>query len=147
QKRKMEKKEINDAPSTKYLDELSVLYGGRAAEEIFFGKENITTGASNDIERATKIARNMVTRFGMFEDIGAENFAGEIDNYSQTGLQPFVSPETIRAIDSKVKEILQNAHKIAIKLINENKDLHIKISKDLLEKEEINKEEFEKYFI
>ncbi|MDQ7009552.1 MAG: ATP-dependent zinc metalloprotease FtsH, partial [Candidatus Gracilibacteria bacterium] len=131
----------------KYLDELSVLYGGRAAEEIFFGKENITTGASNDIERATKIARNMVTRFGMFEDIGAENFAGEIDNYSQTGLQPFVSPETIRAIDSKVKEILQNAYKIAIKLINENKDLHIKISKDLLEKEEINKEEFEKYFI
>jgi cell division protease FtsH len=51
-----------------------VLYGGRAAEEIFYGKDNITTGASNDIERATQIARQMVTRYGMFSDIGAENF-------------------------------------------------------------------------
>ena len=48
---------------SKYLDELATLYGGRAAEEIFFGEENITTGASNDIERATNIARQMVTRF------------------------------------------------------------------------------------
>ena len=130
----------------KYLDELAVLYGWRAAEEVFFGKENITTGASNDIERATKIARNMVTRFGMFEDIWAENFAGEIDSYSQTWVQPFVSPETIKNIDGKVKEILSNAYNTAIELINENKDLHIKISQDLIEKEEINKDEFDKYF-
>jgi len=131
----------------KYIDELAVLYGGRAAEEIFFGKDNITTWASNDIERATKIARNMVTRFGMFEDIWAENFAWEIDSYSQTWVQPFVSPETIKKIDAKVKEVLQKAYLVAIDLINKNKDLHIKISKDLLEKEEINKWEFEKYFV
>jgi len=130
----------------KYLDELAVLYGWRAAEEIFFWKDNITTWASNDIERATKIARNMVTRFGMFEDIWAENFAWEIDSYSQTWVQPFVSPETIKAIDAKVKEVLNNAYALAIKTINDNKDLHIKISQDLLEKEEINKEEFDKYF-
>lgn len=131
----------------KYLDELAVLYGWRAAEEVFFGKENITTWASNDIERATKIARNMVTRFGMFEDIWAENFAGEIDSYSQTWVQPFVSPETIKAIDSKVKEILQDAYKIAVKIIKDNEKLHIKISEDLIKKEELNKEEFEQYFI
>jgi cell division protease FtsH len=131
----------------KYLDELAVLYGWRAAEEIFFGKDNITTWASNDIERATKIARNMVTRFGMFEDIWAENFAWEIDSYSQTWVQPFISPETIKKIDAKVKEVLENAYLVAIDLINKNKDLHIKISQDLLEKEELNKEEFEKYFI
>ena len=58
----------------KFLSELATLYGGRAAEEIFFGKENITTGASNDIERATKIARAMVARYGMFDEIGKENF-------------------------------------------------------------------------
>jgi cell division protease FtsH len=130
----------------KYIDELAVLYGWRAAEEIFFGKDKITTWASNDIERATKIARNMVTRFGMFEDIWAENFATEIDSYSQTWVQPFVSPETIRAIDNKVKIILSDAYKVAIKLIEDNKDLHKQISEDLLEKEEISKEEFEKYF-
>ena len=132
---------------SKYLDELATLYWWRAAEEIFFGKENITTWASNDIERATKIARNMVMRFGMFEDIWAENFAWEIDSYSQTWIKPFLSPETIKKIDEKVKEILEKSYKTAINLIKENKDLHEKIAKDLLEKEEINKDEFEKYFI
>jgi len=131
---------------SKYLDELATLYGWRAAEEIFFGKDNITTGASNDIERATKIARQMVTRFWMFSDIWAENFIWEIDSYSWQSQKPFLSEETIKLIDNKVKEILENAYKTAIKLINENKVLHEKISKDLLEKEEINKEEFSKYF-
>jgi cell division protease FtsH len=51
------------------------LYGGRVAEEIFFGEDNITTGASNDIDRATAIARSMVTRYGMDDVLGAENFA------------------------------------------------------------------------
>jgi cell division protease FtsH len=88
----------------------------------------------------------MVTRFGMFDEIWAENFAWEIDRYSQTGLQPFVSPETIKAIDNKVKTILQEAYKIAIKLIKDNKNLHTTIAEDLLVKEEITKEEFEKYF-
>ncbi len=131
----------------KYLDELAVLYWWRAAEEIFFGKDEITTWASNDIERATKIARNMVTRFGMFKDIWAENFAWEIESYNQTWLQPFISPETIKAIDNKVKTILQESYEVAIKIISENKELHKKISEDLLKKEEINKKEFEAYFI
>jgi cell division protease FtsH len=58
-----------------------------------------------------------------------------------------LSPETIKKIDNKVKEVLESAYKVALNLVNENKELHIKISKDLLEKEEINKLEFEKYFI
>ncbi len=130
----------------KYLDELATLYGWRVAEEIFFWKENITTWASNDIERATKIARKMVMRYGMFEDIWAENFEWEIDSYSQTWVKPFVSDETIKKIDSKIKDILKDAYLVATKLITENKKLHEKISKDLIEKEELNKEEFEKYF-
>lgn len=133
----------------KYLDELATLYWGRVAEEIFFGKDNITTWASNDIERATKIARDMVTRFGMDEEIGAENFANDSVNgnhlWAEWAAKPF-SDNTQNLIDKKVKEILGNAYNTARELITKNKDLHIKISEDLLVKEEINKEEFDAYF-
>ena len=131
---------------SKYLDELATLYWWRAAEEIFFGKENITTWASNDIERATKIARQMVTRFWMFEEIWAENFIWEIDSYSWQGTKAFISDETTKQIDNKVKEVLKSAYDTAIRLIKENKKLHEKISLDLIKKEEISKEDFSKYF-
>jgi len=131
---------------SKYLDELATLYGWRAAEEIFFWKENITTWASNDIERATKIARNMVTRFWMFEDIWAENFIWDIDSYSGQWTKAFISDETTRKIDEKVKEVLKNAYDTAIRLIKENKDLHKQISEDLIAKEELSEEEFKAYF-
>ncbi len=133
----------------KFLDELSVLYWWRAAEEIFFGKENITTWASNDIERATAIARAMITKYGMFEDIWAENF--EWDSVSWNHLwvaweAKVLSDNTKVLIDKKVKEILANAYKKAIDIIKKHKELHEQIAKDLLKKEEITKEEFEKYF-
>mgnify|MGYP003683446063 FL=1 len=133
----------------KYLDELATLFWGRAAEEIIYGKDFITTGASNDIERATQIARNMVMRYGMFEDIGTENFAWERVSGNHLGSnweQWTFSDKTMEIIDIKVKEILSNAYKTAIKIIVENKELHIKITKDLLEKEEISEEEFKAYF-
>ncbi|MBW7954543.1 ATP-dependent zinc metalloprotease FtsH [Candidatus Gracilibacteria bacterium] len=134
----------------KYLDELATLYGGRVAEEVFFGKENITTGASNDIEKATSIARDMVMRYGMFEDIGAENFAGDRSSGNHLGSEgngKIISDKTQDLIDAKVKEVLTNAYNVAKDLITKNKDLHIKISEDLLSKEEINKEEFDNYFV
>ena len=133
----------------KFLDELCVLYGGRASEEIFFGKDMITTGASNDIERATAIARNMVMRYGMYDEIGQENFAGErgMGNYTGTeGERPYVSESTQKSIDNKVREILRDQYERAIKFIKDNKKLHIKISEDLLEKEEMDRAEFEAYF-
>lgn len=133
----------------KFLDELCVLYGGRASEEIFFGKDMITTGASNDIERATRIARNMVMRYGMYDEIGQENFAGERGMGNHTGVDgeaPAVSEATQKSIDGKVKEILREQYERALKLIKDNKKLHIKISEDLLEKEEMDREEFEAYF-
>ncbi len=130
----------------KYLDELATLYGWRAAEEIFYWKEKITTWASNDIERATAIARQMVTRFWMFEEIWAENFEWERDAYSWQVQRPYLSEQTIKSIDKKVKEILDESYKKAINLIKENRELHEKITKDLLEKEEISKEEFNEYF-
>lgn len=133
----------------KFLDELCVLYGGRASEEIFFGADMITTWASNDIERATAIARNMVMRYGMYDEIGQENFAWARGMWNYTGAQseaPLVSESTQKAIDSKVREILGEQYERAIKLIKDNKKLHIKISEDLLEKEEIDREEFNAYF-
>jgi len=133
----------------KYLDELATLYWWRAAEEIFFGKEYITTWASNDIERATKIARAMVTRYWMDEEIWAENFAPESISWNHLWAE-WASKnfweKTQELIDLKVKEILKNSYQTAIRLINENKELHEKISRDLLEKEEINREEFNAYF-
>ncbi|MDD3646046.1 MAG: ATP-dependent zinc metalloprotease FtsH [Candidatus Gracilibacteria bacterium] len=133
----------------KFLDELSTLYGGRAAEEVFFGKEFITTGASNDIEKATKIARAMVMKYGMFEEIGAENFEGDTAHGNHLGVEgekAFISNETIRKIDDKVREILDNAYTTAVNLIKKHKKLHEQIAKDLIEREEISKEEFEAYF-
>jgi len=134
----------------KYLDELATLFGWRAAEEIIYGKDYITTWASNDIERATQIARNMVMRYGMFEDIGTENFAWERVSWNHLGVsweQWTFSDKTMEQIDSKVKAILADAYKTAIRLIEENKELHIKITKDLLVKEEISEDEFKAYFV
>ncbi len=133
----------------KYLDELATLYWWRVAEEVFFGKENITTWASNDIEKATSIARDMVMRYWMFEDIWAENFAWERSSWNHLWSEwerNYISDKTQDLIDAKVKEVLTNAYNVAKDLITKNKDLHIKISQDLLVKEEINKEEFNNYF-
>jgi len=109
----------------------------------------ITTWASNDIERATAIARNMVMRYGMYDEIGQENFAWARGMWNYTWAEteaPAVSEATQKAIDLKVQEILKEQYNRAIKLIKDNKKLHIKISEDLLEKEEIDREEFEAYF-
>lgn len=133
----------------KFIDELATLYGGRAAEEIFFGKDYITTWASNDIEKATKIARAMVMKYGMFEEIWPENFEWDTAHWNHLWVEwekAFISNETIRKIDEKVKEILYSAYKTAIDLIKKHKKLHEKIAKDLIKREEISKDEFEAYF-
>lgn len=133
----------------KFLDELATLYGWRAAEEIFFWKEYVTTWASNDIERATRIAREMVMRYWMYEDIWRENFAWERVRWNYLWSwddKPSFWWDMMNKIDAKVKEILDTAYKTAIDLITKNKELHQKISKVLIEKEEIDKEEFEAFF-
>ena len=134
----------------KYLDELACLYGGRVAEEVFFGTDYITTGASNDIERATDIARAMIMRFGFDKDLGAENYAPDAVEGNYLGAQSqekAISQETRKLIDDKVRKILQDAYATATQIISENKDLHEKIAKDLFEKEEMLKDEFDAYFV
>ena len=128
----------------KFIDELAVLFGWRAAEEVFFWKENITTGASNDIERATRIARAMIMRYGMDEEIGLENYVWA---HTVEWERALYSEETQKKIDLKVREYLEKAYKFAIDTIKKHKKLHTQISEDLLKKEDISREEFEAYFI
>lgn len=133
----------------KFLDELATLFWGRASEEIFSWKDYITTWASNDIEKATHIAREMVMRYWMYEEIGRENFAWERSsmNHLWVSEEKNISEKAKEKIDAKVKEILDNAYKTAIDIINSHKELHEKITNDLITKEEIDRSEFEKYFV
>lgn len=130
----------------KYLDELATLYWWRAAEEIFFWEDKITTWASNDIEKATKMARDMVTRYWMYKEIGRENFESQPNAFTWATEKPFVSDETIKNIDKKVKEILEEAYATALRIIKENKKLHEQIAEDLLKEEELSDEQFNSYF-
>ena len=133
----------------KYLDELATLYGGRVAEEVFFGHDYITTGASNDIERATAIARAMVMRFGFDPDIGAENYAPDDVDGNFLGAQTqekAISDETRKLIDTRVKKYLSDAYELARKIILDHRDLHERIADALLEKEEMIQEEFDAFF-
>ncbi len=133
----------------KYLDELATLYGGRVAEEVFFGSEYITTGASSDIERATEIARAMVMRFGFDPDLGAENYAPDNieGNYLWAQAQEkAISDDTRKLIDDKVRELLSNAYAQAKSIITKNKKLHEELAELLLQKEELLQDEFDEYF-
>jgi cell division protease FtsH len=132
----------------KFEDELVSLLGGRAAEELIFGAEAITTGASNDMEKATKIARNMVTQYGMsplgpivFGEHRGNPFLGKEVMHERN-----YSEETARMIDGEVSKILQKAQKIAHEILVKHKKLLIKIAEDLIKKETIVREEFEAYF-
>lgn len=133
----------------KYLDELATLYGGRVAEEVFFGKEFITTGASSDIERATEIARAMVMRYGFDEELGAENFASDSISGNYLGAEgggKLFSEKTQEKIDEKVRLILKAAYERARMIITEYRSLHETIAEVLLKKEELLAKEFDDFF-
>ena len=108
---------------------ISSMFGGRIAEQLVFGKEHVTTGASNDIERATQIARNMVTRWGLSEKLGPLTYSEEEDEvflgHSVTKHKA-ISDETTRIIDEEIKHIVDRNYKRSEKLLKDNIDkLHI----------------------
>ena len=125
-------------------EQLISLLGGRVAEAIVLG--DISTGASNDIERASKIARAMVTKYGMSEKIGAITFGSgqeEVFLGRDFTQQKNFSEETSGKIDEEVKRIIDTAYQRTVNILNEHRDKLDAVAKVLLEKEKIDGEEFE----
>ncbi len=125
---------------TDAYQKIEVLCGGRAAEEVVFN--SITTGASNDIERATEIARNMVTRYGMSDNFGMMALQTGGNSYLGEPGRSTCSPETARLVDEEIKEIIAKANKRAKDILVENRDKLDELAEFLLEKETISGEEF-----
>lgn len=124
------------------FNKIATITGGRCAEEIIFG--SITTGASNDIEQATKIARAMVTRYGMTEEFDMMATEVVTNQYLGGNSSLACSDETATKIDQKVLEIIKKAHAKAAKILTENRDKLDVLAAYLLEKETITGEEFMK---
>jgi cell division protease FtsH len=125
------------------LSQLAVLLGGRTAEEIALGE--ISTGASNDLQRATDIARAMVTEFGMSDEIGAINFDGnkrskflDIPFPQEKGVY---AEETARKIDAEIKRIMTDAHDTARRLLTEHREQLEAVTRRLLDIEVMEGEE------
>jgi cell division protease FtsH len=124
---------------TYLMSRIAVLFGGRIAEEVFMNQ--MTTGASNDFERATQIARDMVTRYGMSDALGTMVYAeneGEVFLGRSVTRQTNVSEETMRKVDAEIRRIIDEQYALARKMIEENRDKIEAMTKALLEFETID---------
>lgn len=124
-------------------DQIATLLGGRAAEEIVF--DSITTGAANDLQRATDLAEQMVTTYGMSKVLGPLAYdKGQQNNFLGQGMgnpRRMVSDDTAKEIDLEVKEIVEQGHNQALAILEHNRDLLEAIAEKILEKEVIEGEE------
>jgi len=126
--------------------QVASLFGGRVAEELIFGKNSVTTGASNDIQRATDIARNMVTRWGLSERLGPLTYGeedGEVFLGHSMNKRKEVSDETAHIIDEEIRKIIDKGYQLAKKILTENmQSLHM-MAEALLKYETINQEQIQ----
>jgi len=129
------------------LSRICALYGGRIAEEIINGPKGITTGASNDIEVATNIATNMVTKWGLSEVLGplkfGENEGSPFLGRSAASPASIRSDETSKIIDSEVKTIIDTCYKRSQKMLNENLDKLHEMASALLKYETIDADQID----
>jgi cell division protease FtsH len=126
------------------LNQISMLFGGRIAEEVFMNQ--MTTGASNDFERATHIARDMVTRYGMTDALGPMVYAdneGEVFLGRSVTKTTNMSEQTMQKVDAEVRRIIDQQYSLARKLIEDNKDKMHVMAKALLEYETIDMEQLD----
>lgn len=127
------------------LDRITMTLGGRVAEEMIYGKDSITTGASNDLEKVTALARKMVTSYGMSEKMGNMAYGKSEEHVfmgRDFGHTRDFSEEIAADIDKEVKKIVDDCYDNAKRLLEENRDMLEYISKKLLEEETIDEKEF-----
>ena len=130
----------------KLLAKIAVSLGGRAAEEIVYGKDNVSTGASQDLINVTDMARKMVTAWGMSEKLGPMAYGKNQENVfmgRDFGHQRDYSEQVAFEIDEEIKRIVDERYELAKRLLSENRDMLEAISRELLDKETIDDKEFE----
>ena len=129
------------------LDRICGLYGGRIAEELIYGEKGVTTGASNDIERATDIAHNMVTKWGLSEKLGPIKYGDETDEpflgRSAASSKQGISNDTAHEIDKEVKDILSGCYQQTKDILTENLDALHAMSKALMDYETLDVDQIE----
>lgn len=133
---------------TEMVEEIVVLLGGRVAESLAL--DDISTGASNDLERATKIAKSMVTKYGMSEKLGARTFgeqSGEVFLGLEAGHSADYSQETAALIDREIHRIIDECYQRCKDILTEHMDSLTKVAELLLEKEKIEGDEFDAIFM
>jgi cell division protease FtsH len=129
------------------VDELSMLLGGRTAEELIFADP--TTGAQNDIDRATTVARQMVTEFGMSDSLGPMRFGhpqGEVFLGRDFTSTPDYSEEVAASIDSEVRRLIDSAHTVALDVLTENREILDRLAAELIEHETLEAERVQANF-
>src|SRR5216117_185810 len=127
------------------MDDLAMTLGGRAAEELIF--DEITTGAANDIEKVTHTAKQMIMRFGMSEKLGPRVLGRNHDMPflgREMGAEPDYSEEIAREIDDEIRRVIEDAHETALRVLREHMDDLHRISGILIERETIDKDQFER---
>ncbi len=130
---------------TALMEQIAMTLGGRAAEELVF--HEVTTGASNDLERVTSIAKQMVMRFGMSEKLGPRVLGRNHDMPflgREMGAEPDYSDEIAREIDDEIRRVIDEGHELALKVLREHMDKLHKISEILIERETIDRDQFER---
>lgn len=137
-------KDVLHETKSKMLEQIATMFGGRAAEEIVFG--DITSGASNDIDQATQLARDMVIEYGM-SDLGPINFGpyyGSFDWGRQWSEQPPISPEMQGRIDNEIKKIIDEGHDKAVEILTQMRKQLDVVAEELVKRETLDGEEFER---
>jgi len=126
--------------------QICTLYGGRIAEELIFGKDKVTTGASNDIERATEIAKNMVTKWGLSEKMGPMSYSdedGEVFLGHSVTQHKTMSDNTAKNIDEEVRLLVNKSYAVATKMVKDNIDKLHAMADALMLYETIDKEQID----
>ncbi|MBY6201280.1 ATP-dependent zinc metalloprotease FtsH [Maritalea mobilis] len=130
---------------TKYTSKIAMAMGGRVAEELVFGLENVTSGAASDIQQVSKIARAMVTQFGYAEELGFVDYANEQQSYlGSYGGGTNHSAATQKIIDDKVKELVDEGYETAKRILTEKRDDLERLAQGLLEYETLTGNEIQK---